>query len=527
MKLFLGISAAILLAVTQAAALSKPDEMLKIPIETFNGPVRPSTMGRWSHALRKYGLSQRHSQHHHPKAGGGPRGRQRGRVDDETNLARIPLVDYDFDREYYGTVMIGTPPQAFKIDFDTGSSQFIISSKDCTQCSGTTHYDSSASHTFRANGKPWAITYGDQSHASGFLGHDQILLDNIRVKNQQLALVTSESAGFDDTIDGIMGLAFGKLSRTVGGTRTVFENMMDQGLVERGVFAFYLGKASRGGGGEVMFGGMDLSRVEEGEKVTWTEVTKAKYWQIDIEDVFVDGEVVALDGKGEKKKGKKSGRKMEAIMDTGTTLMIVPEALAESIHEQIPGAQELGTSWALPCDLALSPTSSTSKVELQISNKRFGIPFEDLVREETDIPGVCYSGIQSSTAGFMIIGDVFIKNNYVVFDQEKRRVGIAPLKVRPKPAPEAFVEVGVQNAGGADSGEGEEGEDVVQAAGVEWGGGTEEGEVDASWQEQDDTEQRQIDASKQASEDTEVSQTEEEANGDEEEEEEEDGGATD
>ncbi|KAF9155446.1 hypothetical protein BG015_009822 [Linnemannia schmuckeri] len=455
MKLYLGISAAILLAVAHAVAVSKPDETLN------------------------------------SSGGKGPQGRQRGRVADETNLARIPLVDYDFDREYYGTVMIGTPPQAFKIDFDTGSSQFIISSKDCIECSGTTHYDSSASSTFRANGKPWTITYGDQSHASGYLGHDQILLDNIRVKNQQLALVTSESTGFDDTIDGIMGLAFGSLSTSIASTRTVFENMMAQGVVERGIFSFYLGKASRGGGGEVMFGGMDLSRILEGENVVWTEVTKAKYWQIDVEDVFVDGKAISL---------------------------VVPETLADAIHHKIPGAQEFGTSWALPCDLAptsppsSSPTSSTSKVELQISNKRFGIPFEDLVREETDTLGLCYSGIQSSTAGFMIIGDMFIKNNYVIFDQEKRRVGIAPLKIEPRPT---LVEAETQDlGGGGKAGEGEE-EEVVQAADVEGDEKDEEEneEVDASWHDQ----QGQTDDPEQ---EVEAEQTEaEEAEGEEEEEE--------
>ncbi|KAF9539052.1 hypothetical protein EC957_005826 [Mortierella hygrophila] len=427
MKLYLGISAAILLAVTQAAALSKPDEMLKRSMGRCDHQ-------RWVGGVTRYGNMASHN----------------GILNIIVSIQEEEEEEGREDGSYYGTVMIGTPPQAFKIDFDTGSSQFIVSSKDCTQCSGTTYYDSSASHTFRADGNPWTITYGDQSYASGFLGHDQILLDNIHVKNQQLALVTSESAGFDETIDGIMGLAFGKLSRTVGGTRTVFENMMDQGLVERGVFAFYLGKASRGGGGEVIFGGMDLSRVEEGEEVTWTDVAKPKYWQIDVEDVFVDGEVVALGGKGEKRKGKKGGRKMEAIMDTGTTLVIVPEALAKSIHLKIPGAQDLGTSWALPCDLAVSPTYSTSKVELQISNKRFGIPFEDLVREETDTPG------------------------------ERRKVGIAPLKIKPRPEPESFVEAGAQNSGGDDGEEGEEG--------------------DGSWQEQDDTEQRQIDESEQASE---------------------------
>ncbi|KAG9071491.1 hypothetical protein KI688_005703 [Linnemannia hyalina] len=434
MKLYFGISAAILLAVTQAAALSKPDEM-------FKRSMARCDRRRWVGGVTRYGNMASHN----------------GILNIIVSIQEEEEEEEgreDGSAGYYGTVMIGTPPQAFKIDFDTGSSQFIVSSKDCTQCSGTTYYDSSASHTFRADGKPWTITYGDQSYASGFLGHDQILLDNIHIKNQQLALVTSESAGFDDTIDGIMGLAFGKLSKTVGGTRTVFENMMDQGLIERGVFAFYLGKASRGGGGEVIFGGMDLSRVEEGEKVTWTDVTKPKYWQIDVEGVFVDGEAIALGGKGAKRKGKKGGRKMEAIMDTGTTLVIVPEALAKSIHHKIPGAQDLGASWTLPCDLAVSPIYSASKVELQISNKRFGIPFEDLVREETDTPGVCYSGIQSSTAEFIIIGDVFIKNNYVVFDQERRKVGIAPLKIKPRPEPESFVEAGAQSAGGVDGKEG-------------------------------------------------------------------------
>ena len=69
--------------------------MYRIPIETLKGPAQPSTMDWWGHALREYG----HLQHHRPEAGGEPRGRQRGRNDDETNLARIPLVEYDFDHK--------------------------------------------------------------------------------------------------------------------------------------------------------------------------------------------------------------------------------------------------------------------------------------------------------------------------------------------------------------------------------------------------------------------------------------------
>ncbi|KAG0269076.1 hypothetical protein DFQ27_004835 [Actinomortierella ambigua] len=357
---------------------------------------------------------------------------------------------------YYGTVMIGEPPQSFKIDFDTGSSQFIISTTACTECSGTSHYDPSASTSFKANGQPWHITYGDMSHAEGRLGHDDVTIDGIHVKNQQLAMVLSESAGFDDTIDGIMGLAFGTLSSSIASTKTVFENMVDQGLVEKAIFSFYLGKASLHGGGEVLFGDLDMSRVEPGHDITYTRVTKARYWQIDIRGVYVNDHRVpyrslmsissysrrnknktgrhgSIGGGGADKKDEDIiSEPISGIMDTGTTLMVAPSKLARGIHRKIKGAQEHGQSWAVPCNLAsLEPEG---RVEFDIEGKRFKIPFSDIVREETDRAGMCFSGIQMSSASFMIIGDVFIKNNYIVFDVENQRVGVAPLNLGSGPA---------------------------------------------------------------------------------------------
>ncbi|KAG0257488.1 hypothetical protein BG011_003937 [Mortierella polycephala] len=407
MKTPVCITATLMLVVANTTHSLGPDEFFKIPIEVVHGPVRPSTTSRWVHTLRKYGIASQHG-----VGTLGMLGHQQGHLVNVTNLARIPLVDYDFDRE---------------IDFDTGSSQFVISTKGCVHCSGSTHYDPATSKTFRANGRPWKVTYGDQSHAEGFLGHDIVTLDGIKVENQQLAMVTKESVGFDDIVDGIMGLAFGSLSTGIVGTRTVFENMMKQNLVDRGIFSFYLGKVSLNGGGEVIFGGLDMSRVEHGHKITYTPVIRAKYWQINVDNIYVDGKVI-LGGGGIGAGKKSSDVNFEGIMDTGTTLMIVPRKLAREIHRRIKGSQELASSWAVPCDLAVQ--NPGSKIELEIEGKRFGIPFEDLVREETIVDeGLCYSGIQTSSAKFMIIGDVFIKNNYVVFDQENKRVGIAPLRL--------------------------------------------------------------------------------------------------
>lgn len=349
------------------------------------------------------------------------------------------------------------------------------------------------------------------SHAEGFLGRDHVTLGSsgkgdggskkrggLTVQHQELALVTSESANFDDVVDGIMGLAFGTLASSSysppssvrsgpttppkAPTKTVFENMMSQGLVDRGVFSFYLGKSSLGGGGEVLFGGWDSNRIADGQELVFTNVTRPKYWQINVENVFVAKQrvdytpikiVTYLTPKtpppplppstfSEKRSN------IAGIVDTGTTLMIVPFRLANAIHALIPQARIVGQSWAVPCDLGLKEHGSSAKVELQIEGRRFAIPFEDMVREPVERSsglatdessassdskthmidddeedgntkeggrkgeresGYCFSGVQPSGANFMIIGDVFIKNNYVVFDQEHQRVGIAPLKL--------------------------------------------------------------------------------------------------
>lgn len=41
----------------------------------------------------------------------------------------VPVVDHLYDIEYYGTVKVGNPPQKFKVNFDTGSSDFWIGKK--------------------------------------------------------------------------------------------------------------------------------------------------------------------------------------------------------------------------------------------------------------------------------------------------------------------------------------------------------------------------------------------------------------
>lgn len=81
----------------------------------------------------------------------------------------------------------------------------------------------------------------------------------------------------------------------------------------------------------------------------------------------------------------------------------------------------------VPCSLSKANTGS---VGLKLAGRVFEVPMADLAWEPVGKSKgksgeeICYSGVQSMDIPVWTLGDVFIKNNYCVFDQS----AIAPLK---------------------------------------------------------------------------------------------------
>ncbi|KAG1151704.1 hypothetical protein G6F37_001018 [Rhizopus arrhizus] len=321
-------------------------------------------------------------------------------------VGSVPMTDYLYDVEYYGQVTVGTPGVKLNLDFDTGSSDLWFASTLCTGCGGTqTKYNPSKSSTYAADGRAWSISYGDGSTASGVLATDNVNLGGLLIKKQTIELAKRESSSFSrGPNDGLLGLGFNTIT-TVRGIKTPVDNLISQGLISKPIFGVYLGKQKNGGGGEYIFGGYDSSKFK-GSLVTVPVDNSNGWYSITVKQATVGGSRV-------------SGS-FDGILDTGTTLLILPSNVASSVARAY-GARDNGDgTYSISCN-----TSNFKPLVFSIGSSTFEVPVDSLIFEQEG--STCIAGFGYADYDFAIIGDVFLKNNYVVFNQQVPEVQIAPI----------------------------------------------------------------------------------------------------
>ncbi|XP_057472289.1 aspartic proteinase A1-like [Actinidia eriantha] len=236
----------------------------------------------------------------------------------------VALKNY-MDAQYFGEIGIGTPPQKFTVVFDTGSSNLWVPSSKCyfsVPCFIHSKYKSSQSSSYKKNGKSAEIHYGTGA-ISGFFSEDCVKVGNLVVKNQEFIEATSEP-GITFMVakfDGILGLGFREIS--VGDAVPLWYNMVTQGLIKEPVFSFWLNRnAEEEEGGEIVFGGVDQNHYKG--KHTYVPVTQKGYWQFNMGDVLIGGNLSGYCDTG-----------CSAIADSGTSLLAGPTSVITMINHAI------------------------------------------------------------------------------------------------------------------------------------------------------------------------------------------------
>lgn len=159
------------------------------------------------------------------------------------------------------------------------------------------------------------------------------------------------------------------------------------------------------------FGYIDQDIVTaSGSAVSYTPVDNSQgFWQFASASFSVNGTTTARSGN-------------TAIADTGTTLALVDDATCKAIYAAIPGSKIDTTQqgYVFPSD---TTADQLPTVGFAVGDKIFTLNKEDLAFADAG-NGMVYGGIQSrGDQDFDILGDVFLKSIYAVFDQGNTQFG--------------------------------------------------------------------------------------------------------
>ncbi|EJD01580.1 acid protease [Fomitiporia mediterranea MF3/22] len=319
----------------------------------------------------------------------------------------VPLTDVVDGQLWQGSVSVGTPPVEYIVDFDTGSSDFFLPGSDCgSSCSGHTLYDPSKSSTAQDADQQFQLGFGNGAQVVGEQFTDTVTLGSLTATDQRLGAATQYSAALESSEfspDGLLGMAFESISQF--NSPPVFQTLVTQGQADSGEFGFTL----LNNGSEIFLGGVDTSKFSG--DLTYTDVTQEGFWEINIDSVNVGSKPVTSN--------------LDAIVDTGTSLVIGDSESVESIYEAIPGAAD--ASQTVGQGFFTVPCNSDPSTALSIGGGQFTISADTFNLGQVDETGQdCVGGIiADDSQGFWILGDVFLSNVYTSFDLDNGRVGFA------------------------------------------------------------------------------------------------------
>jgi len=339
-----------------------------------------------------------------------------GEIEIQPDIIQKPISNY-LNIQYFITLKFGSNSEEFKLLVDTGSSWLWIPSSEfngkkflrkymCLVSTGCSILDSELK----------TLNYG-RGQVRGPLAQDTVCLSDSKhcIQDQKFILITDQAELNGIQGDGVIGLS---PREYIDEHAMLLTNLKQQGIIKERVFSISLkDKRNKHDNGELILGGIDQNIVGE-RLIVYEELVSETHWTINLQGI-------ALSKLG--KERKDFGKYYQGMIDSGTSCIHMPwdlyEEFIENLFEMaeitpIKSTQNLRYFWCNEKTFSKFPT-----LEFVIGGETFRISPESYIfYQEKDI---CFTMFQPAPImNTWVLGDVFLRTVYTVFDLEKKKVGL-------------------------------------------------------------------------------------------------------
>jgi len=324
------------------------------------------------------------------------------------------LMEVIHKTAYWGTVKLGTPPQEFRVIFDTGSGNLIIPSDSCDSDGCNVHKkyspkdSSTAASVVNERGESATeISFGTGDISGDYYKDTFCIAEQLCTEVRFVASTSQSAQPFSTTpFDGILGLGFKDLS--MGENFNIVDDLNANGQLPMGTFAVFLTDDSNS---EITFGGYRPDRVAS--DIVWANVVHESYWQVGVDDITFNNVVTGLcDGQRKDQSG------CQVAVDTGTSMLAGPSDLVDKLQTKLNAKSDCSNFQELPT------------IGFKVKNKVLNLSPDDYMDKTA---GDCSFSVMSldvppPKGPLFIFGDPFLRRFVTIYDRDGPRVGFAVAK---------------------------------------------------------------------------------------------------
>lgn len=177
--------------------------------------------------------------------------------------------------------------------------------------------------------------------------------------------------------------------------------------------------------GQILFGGVNIDKYHGSLQSVPILKLAGQYSEflVALSGIFVNGTSVSS-----------SNLPAAVLLDSGTTLMYLPDDITKSIYKQFHAATDTSSGSVIayvPCGLA----HEDKTIDFTFSGIQVSVPFNEIVLPSNGPDGsglqfndgtaACVFGISPNGGGPSVLGDTFLRSAYVVYDLANNQISLA------------------------------------------------------------------------------------------------------